>query len=160
MNQDVFLFSDSIRGNIAYGLDEASDEDIIGAAKMAAAHDFISSLPDGYYTKIGERGQRLSGGQRQRLGLARAVIRKPPILILDEATSAVDNETERLIQLSLESIRKERTVLVIAHRLSTVQNADWILFMEDGCIVEEGTHESLVAKNGRYAKQLGRIPSV
>lgn len=160
VNQDVFLFSDSIRGNIAYGLEEVSDEDIMGAAKMAAAHDFISSLPDGYYTKIGERGQRLSGGQRQRLGLARAVIRKPPILILDEATSAVDNETERLIQLSLESIRKERTVLVIAHRLSTVQNADWILFMEDGCIVEEGTHESLVANNGRYAKQLGRMPSI
>ena len=155
VNQEVFLFSDSIRENIGYGLDKVSDADVIAAAKLAAADEFISHLPDGYFTKIGERGQRLSGGQRQRLGLARAVIRKPPILILDEATSAVDNETERLIQLSLESIRKERTVLVIAHRLSTVQNADWILFMEDGRIVEQGTHASLLAEKGRYARQLG-----
>jgi ATP-binding cassette, subfamily B, bacterial len=137
VNQDVFLFSDTIRANIAYGLDEASDDAIATAAKMAAADESISKLPEGYKTVVGERGQRLSGGQRQRLGLARAVIRKPPILVLDEATSAVDNETERLIQLSLESIRKERTVLVIAHRLSTVRNADWILFMENCAIVEQ-----------------------
>ena len=155
VNQDVFLFSDTIKANIGYGREDFSDEEVRRAAKLAAADEFISRLPQGYSTIIGERGQRLSGGQRQRLGLARAIIKKPPILILDEATSAVDNETERLIQESLETIRKGRTVLVIAHRLSTVQRADWILVMEGGQIVEEGTHAELLKKGGAYSRQLG-----
>ena len=155
VNQDVFLFSDTIRSNISYGLPGATEEDVKAAARLAAADEFITRLPLGYDTVIGERGQRLSGGQRQRLGLARAIIRQPPILILDEATSAVDNETERLIQESMEMIRKNRTVLVIAHRLSTVRHADWIMVMEGGKIVEAGTHDSLVASKGHYARQLG-----
>jgi ATP-binding cassette subfamily B protein len=154
VNQDVFLFSDTIHANIAYGK-EYADTEVKDAARLAAADGFIDRLPSGYETVVGERGQRLSGGQRQRLGLARAMIRKPPILILDEATSAVDNETERLIQESLETIRKNRTVLVIAHRLSTVRKADWILVMEGGRVVESGTHEDLVRLGGYYARQLG-----
>ena len=155
VNQDVFLFSDTIKANIGYGREDFSDDEVCQAAKLAAADEFINRLPQGYSTVIGERGQRLSGGQRQRLGLARAIIKKPPVLILDEATSAVDNETERLIQESLETIRKGRTVLVIAHRLSTVQRADWILVMEGGQIVEEGTHVELLKKGGAYSRQLG-----
>ena len=155
VNQDVFLFSDSISANISYGLDVVTREQVVSAATQAAATEFIDRLPEGYETVVGERGQRLSGGQKQRIGLARAVIRKPPILILDEATSAVDNETERLIQESLETIRKDRTVLVIAHRMSTVRKADWIFVMDQGQIVEQGTHDSLIKNSGLYARQLG-----
>lgn len=152
VSQDVFLFSDTIAANICYGAPDASQDEIRRAAKLAAASDFIDALPDGYQTVVGERGQRLSGGQKQRIGLARALIKNPPILVLDEATSAVDNETERLIQESLEGVRRGRTVLVIAHRLSTIRNADLILVMNEGGVVESGTYEDLIAKGGVFAE--------
>lgn len=151
VSQDVFLFSDTITANIGYGRDDFSTEEIRAAAKLAAADEFIDRLPEGYQTVVGERGQRLSGGQRQRIGLARALIRNPKILILDEATSAVDNETERLIQQSLETIRRERTVLIIAHRLSTIRKADIIHVMSDGHIVESGTYDELMNRSGAFA---------
>lgn len=151
VSQDVFLFHGTVAENIAYGTFTASNEDIIMAAKIAEAHDFIMNLPQGYETIVGERGQKLSGGQRQRIAIARAVLKDPPILILDEATSAVDNETEAAIQRSLERITVNRTTIAIAHRLSTVRNADCIYVMEHGKLVEAGTHEQLLDKNGIYA---------
>ena len=156
VSQEIFLFSDTIAANIAYNHTDTSRSAITQASVTAAAHDFISALPKGYDTPVGERGQKLSGGQRQRLGLARAVLRDPPILILDEATSAVDNETERLIQESMEKIRVGRTVLVIAHRLSTIKNADLIYVMDEGRIAEQGSHDSLLARGGLYAKLWSR----
>ena len=151
VSQDVFLFHGTVAENIAYGTFTASNEDIIMAAKIAEAHDFIMNLPQGYETIVGERGQKLSGGQRQRIAIARAVLKDPPILILDEATSAVDNETEAAIQRSLERITVNRTTIAIAHRLSTIRNADCIYVMEHGKLVEGGTHEQLLDKNGIYA---------
>ncbi len=151
VSQDVFLFHGTVAENIAYGTFTASNEDIIMAAKIAEAHDFIMNLPQGYETIVGERGQKLSGGQRQRIAIARAVLKDPPILILDEATSAVDNETEAAIQRSLERITVNRTTIAIAHRLSTIRNADCIYVMEHGKLVEAGTHEQLLDKNGIYA---------
>lgn len=151
VSQDVFLFHGTVAENIAYGTFEATDEAIINAAKIAEAHDFIMRLPQGYETIVGERGQKLSGGQRQRIAIARAVLKNPPILILDEATSAVDNETEAAIQRSLEKITVNRTTIAIAHRLSTIRNADCIYVMESGQLVEAGRHEELLAKNGIYA---------
>jgi ATP-binding cassette subfamily B protein len=144
VSQDVFLFHGTVAENIAYGTFTASNEDIIMAAKIAEAHDFIMNLPQGYETIVGERGQKLSGGQRQRIAIARAVLKDPPILILDEATSAVDNETEAAIQRSLERITVNRTTIAIAHRLSTIRNADCIYVMEHGKLVEAGTHEQLL----------------
>ncbi|MCL2675200.1 MAG: ATP-binding cassette domain-containing protein, partial [Firmicutes bacterium] len=150
--QDVFLFNGTIAQNIAYGrADDVSPGDIINAAKTAFVHEFIDSLPDKYDTKIGERGVRLSGGQKQRIAIARAILRNSPILILDEATSAVDNETEKEIQNAINAIAGLRTVIVIAHRLSTVEKADGILFLKDGCVVERGTHAELMELGGRYA---------
>lgn len=151
VSQDVFLFHGTVAENIAYGSFDASLEQIQAAAEIAEAHEFIQQLPHGYHTIVGERGQKLSGGQRQRLAIARAVLKNPPILILDEATSAVDNETEAAIQRSLEHITVGRTTIAIAHRLSTVRNADCIHVMDHGKLVERGRHEELLAQNGIYA---------
>jgi ATP-binding cassette subfamily B protein len=158
VSQDVFLFHGSVAENIAYGSFDASDDEIIKAAKVAEAHQFIERLPQGYETIVGERGQKLSGGQRQRIAIARAILKNPPILILDEATSAVDNETEAAIQRSLERITVNRTTIAIAHRLSTIRNADRIYVMEYGQFVESGTHQELLEKNGVYAS-LWRVQS-
>jgi subfamily B ATP-binding cassette protein MsbA len=152
VSQDITLFDDTIAANIALGRLGASESDIIEAAKAAAAHDFILAQPQGYRTMIGDRGGRLSGGQRQRLALARAILKDAPILLLDEATSALDNESEQLVQEALATFTRSRTTLVIAHRLSTVQNADMICVMEAGSIVERGTHAELLARNGPYSR--------
>jgi len=158
VSQDVFLFHGTVAENIAYGSFEATNREIVNAAKITEAHEFIAQLPDGYKTIVGERGQKLSGGQRQRIAIARAVLKNPPILILDEATSAVDNETEAAIQRSLERITKNRTTIAIAHRLSTVRNADCIFVMDEGIVVESGQHEQLLEQDGVYAS-LWRVQS-
>lgn len=149
--QDTVIFSANTMENIRYGRPDASDEEVIAVAKLAAAHEFIERLPEGYQSFLGERGVRLSGGQRQRIAIARALLKNPPLLLLDEATSALDAESERLVQSALEAAMVNRTTLVIAHRLATVQSADRIIVMEHGQIVETGTHASLVAANGLYA---------
>ncbi len=151
VSQDVYLFHGSVRENIAYGRPDASLEDVVAAATVAEVHEFVRALPDGYDTIVGERGQKLSGGQRQRISIARAILKDPVILLLDEATSAVDNETEAAIQRSLDRISADRTTLVIAHRLSTVRNADVIHVLDAGRIVERGTHDELVLREGPYA---------
>ena len=150
--QDVYLFSGSVRENIAYGKVDATDEEIEAAAKMAGAHEFISTLPDGYNTYVGERGVKLSGGQKQRISIARLFLKNPPILILDEATSALDNESERLVQKSLEKLAEGRTTFTIAHRLTTIRNADRILVLTENGIEESGTHQELMAKEGIYSE--------
>ncbi len=151
VSQDVFLFHGTVRENVTYGTFDASEEQIVAAAKIAEAHDFIMELPQGYDTIVGERGQKLSGGQRQRISIARAVLKDPPVLVLDEATSSVDNETEAAIQRSLEKIVVGRTTIVIAHRLSTVRNADQIFVLENGVLSEHGRHEELVQRGDLYA---------
>jgi subfamily B ATP-binding cassette protein MsbA len=152
VTQETILFNDTVYHNIAYGLSDKSMEQVHEAARIANAHDFISSLPEGYNTNIGERGLELSGGQRQRIAIARAVLKNPPILILDEATSALDTESEVLVQQAIERLMENRTSLVIAHRLSTVLNADRIVVLDKGEIVQKGRHEELVEETGLYRK--------
>ena len=151
--QDVFIFDGTVKENIAFGRIDASEEEIIEAAKNAGIHDFVMTLQDKYDTWVGERGVQLSGGQRQRISIARAFLKNPRVLILDEATSALDNVTEAQIQASISSLSKGRTTLVVAHRLSTIKNADKILVLEEGEIVEEGNHKTLLSKpDGVYSK--------
>jgi subfamily B ATP-binding cassette protein MsbA len=152
VSQETILFNDTIFNNIAFGMVNVSEEDVISAAKVANAHEFIEKMPEGYYTNIGDRGTKLSGGQRQRLSIARAVLKNPPILILDEATSALDTESERLVQQAIENLMRNRTSIVIAHRLSTIQFADEIIVLQNGQIVERGTHFGLLEDNKVYKK--------
>ncbi|MDR3189040.1 MAG: ABC transporter ATP-binding protein/permease [Prevotellaceae bacterium] len=152
VTQEAILFNDTVKNNIAFGMDSASDEDVVEAAKIANAHEFIMHMEHGYNTSIGDRGVRLSGGQRQRLAIARAVLKNPPILILDEATSALDTESEKLVQDALYKLMKNRTSIVIAHRLSTIRNADCIVVLQEGEITETGTHDELIKKAGVYKK--------
>jgi subfamily B ATP-binding cassette protein MsbA len=152
VSQEAVLFEDTVAANIGFGRPDATDDDIIAAAKDAAAHDFIMALPDGYQTQVGAMGNRLSGGQRQRISIARAMLKDAPILLLDEATAALDAASEKQVQTALERLQEGRTTLVVAHRLATVRNADMILVMEDGSITETGTHDDLIAKNGLYAR--------
>jgi ATP-binding cassette subfamily B protein/subfamily B ATP-binding cassette protein MsbA len=156
VQQDVFLFDGSVRENIAYGNHKATDAEIEDAARRANAHEFIVNLPEQYETFVGERGVKLSGGQQQRLAIARAILADPQILILDEATSNLDTESEQLIQASMATLLAGRTTFVIAHRLSTVRRADLILLLEDGRIIERGTHESLMAARGTYCEMVER----
>ena len=150
VNQESILFNDTVRNNIAFGMDNCSDEKLIEAAKIAHAHEFIQQLENGYDTNIGERGNKLSGGQKQRLSIARAVLRNPSILILDEATSALDNESEKLVQVALDDLMKNRTSIVIAHRLTTILHADLIVVLHKGKVIEMGTHEELLALQNHY----------
>jgi ATP-binding cassette subfamily B protein/subfamily B ATP-binding cassette protein MsbA len=151
VSQDTFIFNQSILENIRYGLPQATADEVRDAAHLAQADGFISSLPQGYDTVVGERGYRLSGGQRQRIALARAILMQPEILILDEATSALDSQSERLVQEALNQFERDRTVLVIAHRLSTIVRADQIIVLEKGQVLEQGNHQELLQLDGKYA---------
>ena len=152
VNQEAILFNDTFFNNITFGVKNPTMEDVVAAAKIANAHDFIMATPDGYNTNIGDRGGKLSGGQRQRISIARAILKNPPILILDEATSALDTESEKLVQEAIDNLMKNRTSIIVAHRLSTIKNADIIYVMHDGVIVEQGKHDDLIALNGYYKR--------
>jgi ATP-binding cassette subfamily B protein/subfamily B ATP-binding cassette protein MsbA len=152
VNQEPILFNDTIFNNIAFGVEGATEEQVIAAAKIANAHEFIMEKEEGYRTNIGDRGSKLSGGQRQRLSIARAILKNPPILILDEATASLDTESERMVQDALDKLMSSRTTIAIAHRLSTIKNADEIIVMHEGRIVERGKHEELIALGGYYKK--------
>ena len=152
MQQDVYLFAGTIIENIRYGKPDATDEEVIAAAKAANAHDFIMNLDQGYQADIGQRGVKLSGGQKQRISIARVILKNPPIIIFDEATSAWDNESEKVVQESLEALAKNRTTFVIAHRLSTIRNAERIIVLSEEGVAEEGTHQELLEKGGLYAQ--------
>ena len=152
VNQEAILFNDTIFNNIAFGVEGATMEQVVAAAKIANAHDFIMEKEEGYNTNIGDRGGKLSGGQRQRISIARAILKNPPILILDEATSALDTESEKLVQEALDRLTTTRTTIAIAHRLSTIKNADEICVLHEGEIVERGKHEDLIALDGYYKK--------
>jgi subfamily B ATP-binding cassette protein MsbA len=161
--QDTVLFRGTVRENIAYGRPDATEDEIFEAAKLASAHEFIMRMPKGYDTQVGERGLTLSGGERQRIGIARALIRNAPILILDEPTAALDTESESVVIQALERLMKGRTVITIAHRLSTIRDADRIIVLRDGVVAEQGTHDELVALGGEYAAlhriQVGAVPT-
>jgi ABC-type multidrug transport system fused ATPase/permease subunit len=152
VNQEPILFNDTFFNNIAFGMPEATEEEVEKAARIANAHEFIMDVPDGYQAGIGDRGGKLSGGQRQRISIARAVLKNPPILILDEATSSLDSENEKLVQDALDRLMKDRTSIVIAHRLSTIVKADKIVVLSDGEIVEQGRHDELLKVAGHYKK--------
>lgn len=150
--QDVYLFNDTLEANIAFGTAGATHEQVVEAAKRARCHDFISALPNGYDTIVGEGGASLSGGERQRISIARALLKDAPIVVLDEATASIDPENEELIQQALTELTREKTVVVIAHRLATIEHADQILVVEDGTVVQRGTHEELLAQEGVYRR--------
>ena len=150
--QDVYLFNDTLEANIAFGTAGATHEQVVEAAKRARCHDFISALPNGYDTIVGEGGASLSGGERQRISIARALLKDAPIVVLDEATASIDPENEQLIQQALTELTREKTVVVIAHRLATIEHADQILVVEDGAVVQRGTHEELLAQEGVYRR--------
>jgi ATP-binding cassette subfamily B protein len=152
VSQETYLFHATIAENLRFARPEATDEELVTAARAARIHDLVASLPDGYDTVVGERGYRFSGGEKQRIAIARTILRNPPVLVLDEATSALDSETERAVQEALDRLAEGRTTIAIAHRLSTVRDADEIVVLDGGAVVERGTHEELLAAGGRYAQ--------
>jgi ABC-type multidrug transport system fused ATPase/permease subunit len=159
VDQETYLFNQSVKENIRFGRLDATDDEIVEAARIANAHEFIARLPQGYETEIGDRGYRLSGGQRQRIAIARAVLRNPSVFIFDEATSALDSHSERMIQAALEELRRDRTLVVIAHRLSTISGADRIFVLDSGRLVESGSHTELLQSGGLYS-QLWRMQAM